>query len=164
MNETQVVAIQNIILWLDMSNYVYVCCVCCFLVESIPDYWVDICQSDCWLQRLLGGQMVELLWASQETAVVNDCSGSPWEISECVCVCVSVRVCVSCDLFSSVQVANLYVLLNVLAIHLFFKPYTKTWQNILEAVILLNYSLLMMIRSTPSFLDTHARYAGIQVG
>ena len=94
MNETQVVAIQNIILWLDMSNYVYVCCVCCFLVESIPDYWVDICQSDCWLQRLLGGQMVELLWASQETAVVNDCSGSPWEISECVCVCVCPSACV----------------------------------------------------------------------
>ncbi len=61
------------------------------------------------------------------------------------------------------QVANLYVLLNVLAIHLFLKPYKKLWQNILEAVILLNYALLMMIRGTPSFLDTYAIYSGIQV-
>ena len=69
----------------------------------------------------------------------------------------------SIDVITPPQVANLYVLLNVLAIHLFLKPYKKLWLNVLEAVILLNYALLMMIRATPSFLDTHAIYSGIQV-
>ena len=61
------------------------------------------------------------------------------------------------------QVANLYVVLTILAIHLFFKPYQKLWQNLLEAVVLIVYSLLLMIRATPTFLDTLAPYSGTEV-
>lgn len=50
-----------------------------------------------------------------------------------------------------------------MAIHLFFKPYKKLWQNILEAIILLDYSLVMLIRATPSFLEANAPYSGIGV-
>lgn len=57
------------------------------------------------------------------------------------------------------QVSALYVLVTALALHLYVWPYLKLWQNILEALILANYCLLHLLRSTQTVLDDLSSYS-----
>ena len=68
----------------------------------------------------------------------------------------------TCSLFSR-QVASLYILIPVFTVHLFLLPYKKLWQNILETAILVNYIILLLLRSTQTFLDNLASYSGTSV-
>ena len=61
------------------------------------------------------------------------------------------------------QVAGLYIIIPALAAHLFFLPYLKWWQNLLEALVLMNYTLLLLLRSTQTILDDLASYSGTTV-
>lgn len=47
----------------------------------------------------------------------------------------------------------MYVVITCFAMHAFFMPYKKLFQNVIELVVLFNYSLLLLIRSTQTFLD-----------
>lgn len=51
----------------------------------------------------------------------------------------------------------------VLALHIFARPYEKLRHNIMEAVILINYILLFLLRGTQTFLDNLSTYTGNQV-
>ena len=51
----------------------------------------------------------------------------------------------------------------VLALHIFVRPYEKLRHNIIEAVILINYILLFLLRGTQTFLDNLSTYTGNQV-
>ncbi len=59
--------------------------------------------------------------------------------------------------------AALYILVPAFTVHLFLLPYEKWWHNLLEAAILANYSLLLLLRSTQTFLDNLATYSGTAV-
>ena len=59
------------------------------------------------------------------------------------------------------QVSALYVVIPALALHLYIWPYLKWWQNLLETLILANYSLLHLLRSTQTILDDLTSYSGI---
>ena len=51
----------------------------------------------------------------------------------------------------------------VLALHIFARPYEKLRDNVIEAVILINYILLFLLRGTQTFLDNLSTYTGNQV-
>lgn len=63
------------------------------------------------------------------------------------------------------QVAAAFVVIGAFAMHVFFKPYRKTSQNVIESVVLLNYTILLLVRSTQTFLDgaTSLGYTGTAV-
>lgn len=54
------------------------------------------------------------------------------------------------------QVIAANIVIIILSAHIFFKPYKKTLQNVTEAVILLNYAVFLLIRSTQNFLDANS--------
>ena len=51
-------------------------------------------------------------------------------------------------------------MIPALALHLFFLPYTRWWQNLLEALLLADYILLLLLRSTQTILDDLSTYSG----
>ena len=59
-----------------------------------------------------------------------------------------------------VQVSALYVVVPALALHLYWWPYQKWWQNILETLILIIYCMLHLLGSTQAILDNLSRYSG----
>jgi hypothetical protein len=61
------------------------------------------------------------------------------------------------------SVAALYIVIPALALHLYTWPYLRWWQNLLEALILSNYTLLLLLRSTQTILDDLASYSGTAV-
>ncbi len=66
---------------------------------------------------------------------------------------------------SILQVASSYVVIGCFAMHAFFKPYKKLFQNVIELLVLFNYTLLLLSRSTQTFLDsaTSLGYTGTAV-
>ena len=49
------------------------------------------------------------------------------------------------------------------ALHLFVMPYLKWWQNLLEALVLANYILLFLLRSSQTVLDSLVSYSGTAI-
>ena len=69
-----------------------------------------------------------------------------------------------CNIICAIfQVSVLYILVAALALHLYVWPYLKLWQNILEALILANYCLLHLLRSTQTVLDDLSSYSSTAV-
>lgn len=69
------------------------------------------------------------------------------------------------SLSHSLQLASAYVVIASFAMHIFFKPYRKNFQNVIEVVVLLDYTILLLLRSTQTFLDNTSslRYTGTAV-
>ena len=61
------------------------------------------------------------------------------------------------------QIAPILILLPAFALHLFIQPYHKWWQNLIEAAVLMDYILLLLLRSTQTFLDNLSSYSGTSV-
>ena len=61
------------------------------------------------------------------------------------------------------QLLPVLVIGLVLALHIFVRPYEKLRHNIIEAVILINYTVLFLLRGTQTFLDDLSDYTGNQV-
>ena len=61
------------------------------------------------------------------------------------------------------QISPLYILAPAFTAHVFFLPYKKWWQNLIEAGVLLNFIFLLLLRSTQTFLDNLASYSGTSV-
>ena len=62
------------------------------------------------------------------------------------------------------QVAPLYVLAFIFALHTYIRPYKHTAQNIVEIAILLNYIVLLLLRFPQPLLDAlNAEYSGTMV-
>lgn len=72
---------------------------------------------------------------------------------------------ISRRMFRSSQVASAYVVTFSFAMHAFFMPYKKLFQNVIELVVLFNYTILLLSRSTQTFLDsaTSLGYTGTAV-
>ena len=47
------------------------------------------------------------------------------------------------------KVAPLFIVIPAFVAHLFLLPYKKLWQNVIETVLLINYTLLFLLRATP---------------
>ena len=52
------------------------------------------------------------------------------------------------------QVAACFVVAVSFAVHVFFNPYKKVFQNVIETFVLFNYIILLLVRSTQTFLDS----------
>ena len=50
-----------------------------------------------------------------------------------------------------------------LGLHLYWWPYQRWWQNLLETVILANYCLLHLLASTQAILDDLSSYSGTAI-
>ena len=61
------------------------------------------------------------------------------------------------------QLVPVLLISLVLALHIFARPYEKMRNNIIEAVILVNYTLLFLFRGTQTILDNLSTYTGNQV-
>lgn len=63
------------------------------------------------------------------------------------------------------QVVAAFVVVGAFAMHTFFKPYRKLYQNVIEILVLLNYFFLLLLRSTQTFLDnaSSSGYTGTAV-
>ena len=66
-------------------------------------------------------------------------------------------------MFLCTQLLPVLVIALVLALHIFVRPYEKLRHNIIEAVVLVNYIFLFLLRGTQTFLDDLSTYTGNQV-
>lgn len=57
----------------------------------------------------------------------------------------------------------LYVVVAALGLHLYWWPYERWWQNLLETLILANYCLLHLLASTHAILDDLSSYSGTAI-
>ena len=61
------------------------------------------------------------------------------------------------------QVSALYVVVPALGLHLYWWPYQRWWQNLLETIILANYCLLHLLASAQAILDDLSSYSGTAI-
>ena len=73
-------------------------------------------------------------------------------------VCFQLRVIVFI-----LQVLPIYIISFLFVIHVYIRPYTRLVDNVLEAVVLLNYILLLVFRSCQAILDHLDTYTGLMV-
>lgn len=55
--------------------------------------------------------------------------------------------------YNVIQVASAYVVIASFGVHVFFNPYQKLFQNIMETLVLLNYVIFLLVRSNETILD-----------